>query len=129
MFQRRQPAAPHRVGAVGHAHHDLWTIRSALFECLALISDVTSGMTVPVRVVFKSVCVSCPAPAALNPQTIVELFYQTVARRLIVSQLFSNQQGGALLVWTDVISSVVQLLAQLLYPSSCPDWAPPLHVK
>lgn len=63
-------------------------------------------------------CVSCPAPAALNPQTVVELFYQTAARRLIVSQLFSNQQGGALLVWTDVISSVVQLLAQLLYPSS-----------
>uniref|UniRef100_A0A3Q4I347 Nucleoporin 160 n=1 Tax=Neolamprologus brichardi TaxID=32507 RepID=A0A3Q4I347_NEOBR len=34
--------------------------------------------------------------SALNPQTVVELFYQTAARRLIVSQLFSNQQGGAL---------------------------------
>ncbi|XP_039860058.1 nuclear pore complex protein Nup160 [Simochromis diagramma] len=56
--------------------------------------------------------------SALNPQTVVELFYQTAARRLIVSQLFSNQQGGALLVWTDVISSVVQLLAQLLWPSN-----------
>ncbi|CAI5668440.1 unnamed protein product [Oreochromis niloticus] len=56
--------------------------------------------------------------SALNPQTVVELFYQTAARRLIVSQLFSNQQGGALLVWTDMISSMVQLLAQLLWPSN-----------
>lgn len=54
--------------------------------------------------------------AALSPQTVVELFYQTVARKLIVSHMFA-QQHSALLNWPDMISSVVNLLAQLLYPS------------
>lgn len=56
--------------------------------------------------------------SALNPQTVVELFYQTAARRLIVSQMFLEQQSSSLLVWTNMISSVVQLLAQLLWPSN-----------
>ncbi|XP_061780964.2 nuclear pore complex protein Nup160 [Nerophis lumbriciformis] len=57
---------------------------------------------------------------ALSPQTLVELFYQTSARKMILSQIFSQNSdpsaGGPVLIWTDMISNVVQLLAQLLWP-------------
>lgn len=53
----------------------------------------------------------------LSPQTVVELFYQTSARRTIMSQIYSQQQNPSLLLWTHMVSSVVHLLAQLLYPS------------
>lgn len=61
-----------------------------------------------------------PVSAALSPQTVVELFYQTAARKIIISQLYSQQQqqqSNSLLNWSHMISNVVQLLAQLLYPS------------
>ncbi|XP_035012837.1 nuclear pore complex protein Nup160 [Hippoglossus stenolepis] len=63
----------------------------------------------------------CPTPSTrtvLSPQTVVELFYQTAARRIIMSQIFSQQQSHALLVWSHMISNVVALLAQLLWPSN-----------
>ncbi|KAG7233027.1 hypothetical protein INR49_007542 [Caranx melampygus] len=50
-------------------------------------------------------------------RTVVELFYQTSARRTIMSQIYSQQQNPSLLLWTHMVSSVVHLLAQLLYPS------------
>uniref|UniRef100_A0A8C6NZ01 Nucleoporin 160 n=1 Tax=Nothobranchius furzeri TaxID=105023 RepID=A0A8C6NZ01_NOTFU len=53
-----------------------------------------------------------------TPQTVVELFYQTVGRRIIMSQVFSQQHGDSPLIWTHLISNVVQLLAQLLWPSN-----------
>lgn len=60
--------------------------------------------------------------SVLSPQTVVELFYQGVARKTIVSQLYAQQQspspGLALLHWPHMISSVVNLLAQLLWPSN-----------
>ncbi|XP_041851953.1 nuclear pore complex protein Nup160 [Melanotaenia boesemani] len=56
--------------------------------------------------------------SALSPQTVVELFYQTSARRIIISQMFSQQQSDSLLLWNHMISNVVQLLAQLLWPSN-----------
>lgn len=56
------------------------------------------------------------APAALSPQTVVELFYQTVARKTIATQMCSQQQSPPLLHWSQVTSTVVQQLAQLLYP-------------
>ncbi|XP_071318401.1 nuclear pore complex protein Nup160 isoform X2 [Trachinotus anak] len=56
--------------------------------------------------------------SVLSPQTVVELFYQTVARRIIISQIYSQQQSSSLLLWTHMISSVVHLLAQLLWPSN-----------
>ncbi|CAN9498665.1 unnamed protein product [Ophioblennius macclurei] len=56
--------------------------------------------------------------SALCPQTLVELFYQTSARRTIVSQIFSQQPRGSLLLWTQTMSNVVQLLAQLLWPAN-----------
>ncbi|XP_008309467.1 nuclear pore complex protein Nup160 [Cynoglossus semilaevis] len=58
-----------------------------------------------------------PSPSTnisvLSPQTILELFYQTVARKLILSQMDCDQ-----LVWSHMISSVVHLLAQQLWPSN-----------
>ncbi|XP_038561724.1 nuclear pore complex protein Nup160 [Micropterus salmoides] len=59
--------------------------------------------------------------SALSPQTVVELFYQTAARKIIISQLYSQQQqqqSNSLLNWSHMISNVVQLLAQLLWPSN-----------
>jgi len=52
-----------------------------------------------------------PLPTVLSPQTVVELFFQTAARKLIVSQVSSQR-------WTQLVSNVVVLLAQLLYPLS-----------
>lgn len=52
----------------------------------------------------------------LSPQTVVELFYQTTARKIIISQIYSQQQGPLMLHWSHMMSSVVHLLTQLLYP-------------
>lgn len=48
----------------------------------------------------------------------VELFYQTTARKIIISQIYSQQQGALMLHWSHMMASVVHLLTQLLYPSS-----------
>ncbi|XP_076588387.1 nuclear pore complex protein Nup160 [Chaetodon auriga] len=56
--------------------------------------------------------------SVLSPQTVVELFYQTAARKIIISQIYSQQQSNSTLLWTHMISSVVNLLAQLLWPSN-----------
>ncbi|XP_068452615.1 nuclear pore complex protein Nup160 [Clinocottus analis] len=55
--------------------------------------------------------------SVLSPQTVVELFYQTAARKLIISQVYSQQQSSKL-HWSHMISNVVVLLAQLLWPSN-----------
>uniref|UniRef100_A0A8C4HGK3 Nuclear pore complex protein Nup160 n=1 Tax=Dicentrarchus labrax TaxID=13489 RepID=A0A8C4HGK3_DICLA len=56
--------------------------------------------------------------SVLSPQTVVELFYQTAARKIIISQLFCQRQTNSLLLWTHMVSNVVHLLAQLLWPSN-----------
>ncbi|KAK9516046.1 hypothetical protein VZT92_024008 [Zoarces viviparus] len=56
--------------------------------------------------------------SVLSPQTVVELFYQTVARKMIISQIYSQQQSNTLVHWSHMISNVVILLAQLLWPSN-----------
>ncbi|GLD70676.1 nuclear pore complex protein Nup160 isoform X2 [Lates japonicus] len=56
--------------------------------------------------------------SVLSPQTVVELFYQTIARKMIISQIYSQQQSNSLLLWTNMVSNVVHLLAQLLWPSN-----------
>ncbi|KAM4618869.1 nuclear pore complex protein Nup160 isoform 2-T2 [Polymixia lowei] len=60
--------------------------------------------------------------SVLSPQTVVELFYQTVARKAIISQIYTQQQssspGSMLLHWPHMVSNVVNLLAQLLWPSN-----------
>lgn len=77
------------------------------------ISSCDDGLSVRL-----SVCVTPPLPLALSPQTVVELFYQTTARKIIISQIYSQQQGALILHWSHMMSSVVHLLTQLLYPSS-----------
>uniref|UniRef100_A0A673IUA0 Nuclear pore complex protein Nup160-like n=1 Tax=Sinocyclocheilus rhinocerous TaxID=307959 RepID=A0A673IUA0_9TELE len=57
--------------------------------------------------------------SVLNPQTVVELFYQNVARKAIMSQIFSQQDvegNQTMLHWSQMISSVLTLLCQFLYP-------------
>ncbi|XP_026220910.1 nuclear pore complex protein Nup160 isoform X2 [Anabas testudineus] len=56
--------------------------------------------------------------SVLSPQTVVELFYQTLARKLIISQIYCQQHSSSLLLWPHMVSNVVQLLAQLLWPSN-----------
>uniref|UniRef100_H3D8B1 Nucleoporin 160 n=1 Tax=Tetraodon nigroviridis TaxID=99883 RepID=H3D8B1_TETNG len=56
--------------------------------------------------------------SALSPQTVVELFYQTGARKSIVGQIYGQQQSPSLLHWSHMMSAVVHLLAQLLWPSN-----------
>ncbi|KAL7862786.1 hypothetical protein SRHO_G00117700 [Serrasalmus rhombeus] len=62
-----------------------------------------------------------PNRSVLNPQTVVELFYQNVGRKVIVSQLFGQRDTQAAqspLHWPQLSSSVVTLLGQLLWPSN-----------
>ncbi|XP_072290755.1 nuclear pore complex protein Nup160 [Eucyclogobius newberryi] len=55
----------------------------------------------------------------LSPQTVVELFYQTVARKTIIAQIYSQRNSEAeLLQWSHMVSSVVLLLGQSLWPSN-----------
>lgn len=57
--------------------------------------------------------------SVLSPQTVLELFYQTVARKYIISQIYSQSQNDTeLLQWQHMVSNVVHLLAQLLWPSN-----------
>uniref|UniRef100_A0A3B4CKH0 Nucleoporin 160 n=1 Tax=Pygocentrus nattereri TaxID=42514 RepID=A0A3B4CKH0_PYGNA len=61
-----------------------------------------------------------PNRSVLNPQTVVELFYQNVGRKVIVSQLFGQrdlQAAQSPLHWPQLSSSVVTLLGQL-WPSN-----------
>ncbi|XP_062403164.1 nuclear pore complex protein Nup160 [Sardina pilchardus] len=62
-----------------------------------------------------------PNRSVLNPQTVVELFYQNVARKIIMSQVYSQQEaqaGQVPLHWPQMASSVVTSLSQLLWPSN-----------
>nr|XP_046249006.1 nuclear pore complex protein Nup160 isoform X2 [Scatophagus argus] len=56
--------------------------------------------------------------SVLSPQTVVELFYETTARKIIISQIYSQQQSNSVLHWSHMTSSVVHLLTQLLWPSN-----------
>ncbi|KAA0724099.1 Nuclear pore complex protein [Triplophysa tibetana] len=59
--------------------------------------------------------------SVLSPQTVLELFYQNVARKVIVSQIFSHQDmmaNESVLHWPQMISSVLTLLCQFLWPSN-----------
>ncbi|XP_028306669.1 nuclear pore complex protein Nup160 [Gouania willdenowi] len=61
----------------------------------------------------------CPTTPSsdLGAQTLLELFYRTSARRTIVSHLFDQQQNNSLL-WSHMMSNMVTLLTQLLWPSN-----------
>ncbi|XP_053538114.1 nuclear pore complex protein Nup160 [Ictalurus punctatus] len=66
--------------------------------------------------------VSTANRSVLSPQTVVELFYQNIARKSIVLQLFGQREAPeshiTSLHWNQLISSVVHLLTQLLWPSN-----------
>ncbi|KAK1804685.1 hypothetical protein P4O66_020668 [Electrophorus voltai] len=71
-----------------------------------------------------------PSRSVLNPQTVVELFYQNVARKLIVAQLFGQRGAEASqtpLHWPQLISSVVTLLSQHLGGGNSSIQTPGLH--
>ncbi|XP_061631140.1 nuclear pore complex protein Nup160 isoform X2 [Phyllopteryx taeniolatus] len=59
---------------------------------------------------------------AVSCQSAVEMFYQSCGRKLIIRHLFSQSAaaggGGAVVNWSDMMANVVQLLAQLLWPSN-----------
>ncbi|MBN3303741.1 NU160 protein, partial [Amia calva] len=62
-----------------------------------------------------------PNKSVLSPQTVVELFYQNVARRVIVSQIYAQQNtplSQAALNWPQMISAIVGYLSQHLWPSN-----------
>ncbi|TKS72896.1 Nuclear pore complex protein [Collichthys lucidus] len=63
--------------------------------------------------------------SVLSPQTVVELFYQTAARKTIISHIYAQQQSNSLLHWSHMTSNVVHLLAQMLYPSMTQQHAGP----
>ncbi|XP_051916119.1 nuclear pore complex protein Nup160 [Hippocampus zosterae] len=59
--------------------------------------------------------------AAVSRQSAVEMFYQSCGRKMAVRHLFSqssNSAASAAASWNDSMANVVQLLAQLLWPSN-----------
>ncbi|KAJ8344194.1 hypothetical protein SKAU_G00315230 [Synaphobranchus kaupii] len=62
-----------------------------------------------------------PSKSVLNPQTVVELFYQNVARKAIITQIHSQQSAllsQAALHWPQMVSTMIILLSQYLWPSN-----------
>lgn len=117
VLQRRQPAAPHSVGAVrlsGPLHQPVRSVplNSSL---LSPPDDCVQQHAALMMTRKRSGVVPC-CLTVLSPQTVVELFYQTAARKIIISQIYCQQQSPSLLHWSHMMSSVVHLLAQLLYP-------------
>ncbi|XP_076878725.1 LOW QUALITY PROTEIN: nuclear pore complex protein Nup160 [Brachyhypopomus gauderio] len=117
-----------------HMQQDLIPRCCHLLCCYHLLKQLSQTFTSPVPLdtldtnlqhlsVLKLTDSAALAPnrSVLNPQTVVELFYQNVARKVIVSQLFGQQgaeAGQTPLHWPQLISSVVHLLAQHLWPSN-----------
>uniref|UniRef100_A0A8C6T4G5 Nucleoporin 160 n=1 Tax=Neogobius melanostomus TaxID=47308 RepID=A0A8C6T4G5_9GOBI len=115
-----------------HLQQDLIPRCSHLLSSYHLLKNITQTLasSVPVDIIdanlqHLSVLELSDSPSlssnrtVLNPQTVVELFYQTVARRNIVSQIYSQRNSEAeLLQWGHMTSSLVHLLAQMLWPSN-----------
>ncbi|XP_035252589.1 nuclear pore complex protein Nup160 [Anguilla anguilla] len=62
-----------------------------------------------------------PNKSVLSPQTVVELFYQNVGRKAIIGQIHSQQGellSQAALHWPQMVSTMVLLLSQHLWPSN-----------
>ncbi|KAI4883556.1 hypothetical protein NFI96_023353 [Prochilodus magdalenae] len=85
------------------------------------VSAQDSCVTVT-QVWFKCLCVSLSV-SVLNPQTVVELFYQNVGRKAIVSQLFGQRDAQAAqspLHWPQFSSSVYRRVRLCVWISSPP---------
>ncbi|XP_018598836.1 nuclear pore complex protein Nup160 [Scleropages formosus] len=62
-----------------------------------------------------------PNKSVLSPQTLLELFYQNVARKVIISQIHSHQStplSQAVLSWPQLVSTIITLLAQHVWPNN-----------
>ncbi|KAJ8252204.1 hypothetical protein COCON_G00215160 [Conger conger] len=62
-----------------------------------------------------------PSKSVLSPQTVVELFYQNVGRKAIIAQIHSQQSSllsDSALHWPQMVSSMLVLLSQHLWPSN-----------
>uniref|UniRef100_A0A674CRB0 Nucleoporin 160 n=1 Tax=Salmo trutta TaxID=8032 RepID=A0A674CRB0_SALTR len=114
---------------------DLIPRSSQLLSSYYLLKHITQSLTttVPLDIIdanlqHLSVLELSDSPAMASnrsvrsPQTVVELFYQSVARKAIITQIYSKQHspspGTALLHWPHMVSSVVTLLAQQLWPNN-----------
>ncbi|CAB1322805.1 unnamed protein product [Coregonus sp. 'balchen'] len=114
---------------------DLIPRSSQLLSSYYLLKHITQSLTTTValhiidaNLQHLSVLDLSDSPAmasnrsVLSPQTVVELFYQSVARKAIISQIYSRQHspspGTALLHWPRMVSSLVTLLAQQLWPNN-----------
>ncbi|KAL4622892.1 nuclear pore complex protein Nup160 [Arapaima gigas] len=62
-----------------------------------------------------------PNKSVMSPQTLLELFYQNVARKVIISQIYGQQNTSlsqAVLNWPQMVSTIVTLFAQHVWPSN-----------
>eukprot|EP00063_Salmo_salar_P006264 XP_013981099.1 PREDICTED: nuclear pore complex protein Nup160-like isoform X2 [Salmo salar] len=122
-------------GGGSQLQQDLIPRSSQLLSSYYLLKHITQSLTttVPLDIIdanlqHLSVLELSDSPAMASnrsvrsPQTVVELFYQSVARKAIITQIYSKQHslspGTALLHWPHMVSSVVTLLAQQLWPNN-----------
>ncbi|XP_063761615.1 nuclear pore complex protein Nup160 isoform X2 [Eleginops maclovinus] len=115
LLQLQQDLIP-RSSNLLSSYHLLKHISQSLASSVAL--DLIEANLQHLTVLELSDSPSLSSASVLSPQTVVELFYQTVGRKMIVSQIYSQQQSSSLLVWSHLISNVVVVLAQLLWPSN-----------
>ncbi|CDQ65310.1 unnamed protein product [Oncorhynchus mykiss] len=114
---------------------DLIPRSTQLLSSYYLLKHITQSLTttVPLDIIdanlqHLSVLELSDSPAMASnrsvrsPQTVVELFYQSVAWKAIITQIYSKQNspspGTALLHWPHMVSSMVTLLARQLYPTT-----------
>ncbi|XP_063052787.1 nuclear pore complex protein Nup160 [Engraulis encrasicolus] len=121
-------------GQLLQLQQDLIPRCSHLLCCYYLLKKISQSLSTPValdtldaNLQHLSVLELTDSPAmapnrsVLNPQTVVELFYQNVARKAIMGQIYSQQTGQSSQVplhWPQMASSVVTNLSQLLWPSN-----------
>ncbi|KAK5927245.1 hypothetical protein CgunFtcFv8_012426 [Champsocephalus gunnari] len=115
LLQLQQDLIP-RSSNLLSSYHLLKHISQSMASPVAL--DIIEANLQHLTVLELSDSPSLSSASVLSPQTVVELFYQTVGRKIIVSQIYSQQQSSSMLVWSHMISNVVVLLAQLLWPSN-----------
>ncbi|XP_034062787.1 nuclear pore complex protein Nup160 [Gymnodraco acuticeps] len=115
LLQLQQDLIP-RSSNLLSSYHLLKHISQSMASSVAL--DIIEANLQHLTVLELSDSPSLSSASVLSPQTVVELFYQTVGRKIIVSQIYSQQQSSSMLVWSHMISNVVVLLAQLLWPSN-----------
>ncbi|XP_069028887.1 nuclear pore complex protein Nup160 [Embiotoca jacksoni] len=116
LLQLQQDLIP-RSSHLLSSYHLLKHISQSLASSVPMDTIDANLQHLTVLELSDSPTVSSGRPV-LSPQTVVELFYQCVGRKMVVCQMFSQQQSNSLLLWTHMMSNMVQLLTQLLWPSN-----------